>query len=204
METWRSIAKGPAAVVDSPVLERFSRSVLAGLAEGKAVEIDGLGTFYPHPAGFRFAPHTRPAIFIAYGAEDRHAAAALYLAFERAGFSPWMDSKKLLPGQNWARALEAAIETSDFCVPCFSSRSVDKRGGFQAEIRYALDCARRVPLEEIFLVPVRLDACRVPRSIQREWQYVDLFPDWAFGVARVLSAIRAEWELRRDRRFMAR
>jgi hypothetical protein len=59
-------------------------------------------------------------------------------------------------------------------------------------------------LEEIFLVPVRLDACRVPRSIQREWQYVDLFPDWACGVARVLSAIRAEWELRRDRRFMAR
>ena len=129
---------------------------------------------------------------------------AIYLAFEHAGFSPWMDSKKLLPGQNWARALEAAIETSDFCVPCFSSRSVARRGGFQAEIRYALDCARRVPLDEIFLVPVRLDACRVPRSIQREWQYVDLFPDWACGVARVVSAIRAEWELRRDRRFTAR
>ena len=117
-------------MIDSPVLERFSRAVLSGLAAGKAVEIDGLGTFYPHPvAGFRFAPHTRPAIFIAYGAEDSEAAAALYLAFERAGFSPWMDSKKLLPGQNWARALEAAIETSDFCVPCFSSRSVARRGG---------------------------------------------------------------------------
>jgi len=38
-------------------------------------------------------------------------------------------------------------------------------GGFQAEIRYALDCARRIPLDEIFVVPVRLDACRVPRSI---------------------------------------
>jgi hypothetical protein len=192
-------------VLDSPLLEVFSRAVLAGLAEGKAVEIDGLGTFYPHPgSGFRFVPHTRPAIFIAYGAEDQEAAAALYLAFQRAGFSPWMDCKKLLPGQNWARALEAAIETSDFCVPCFSSRSVDKRGGFQAEIRYALDCARRVPLEEIFLVPVRLDACRVPRSVQREWQYVDLFPDWTAGVARVVFTIRAEWERRRERRFPAR
>jgi len=191
-------------MIDSPVLERFSQAVLAGLAEGKVVEIDGLGTFYPHPAGFRFAPHTRPAVFIAYSAEDCVAAAALYQVFERAGFSPWMDSKKLLPGQNWARALEAAIETSDFCVPCFSTRSVAKRGGFQAEIRYALDCARRVPLEEIFLVPVRLDACRVPRSIQREWQYVDLFPDWASGVVQVVAAIRAEWELRRDRRFLIR
>ena len=192
-------------MTDSPVLERFSRAVLAGLTEGKPVEIDGLGTFYPHPAlGFRFAPLTRPAIFIAYAAEDQAAAAALYQAFESAGFSPWMDSKKLLPGQNWARALEAAIETSDFCVPCFSSRSVAKRGGFQAEIRYALDCAHRVPIEEIFLLPVRLDACPVPRSIQREWQYVDLFPDWASGVARVVSAIRAEWELRRDRRYLVR
>ena len=192
-------------MTDSPVLERFSRAVLKGLAEGKAVEIDGLGTFYPHPtAGFRFAPFTRPSIFIAYGTEDRAAAAALYLAFERAGFSPWMDAKKLLPGQNWARALEAAIETSDFFVACFSSRSAAKRGGFHAEIRYALDCARRIPLEEIFLLPVRLDSCRVPRSIQREWQYVDLFPDWTAGVARLTATIRAEWQVRRDRRFMAR
>ena len=192
-------------MVDSPVLEKFSRAVLRGLAEGKAVEVDGLGTFYPDPAaGFRFAPHTQPTIFIAYGAEDQAAVASLYQVFERAGFSPWMDCKKLLPGQNWARALEAAIETSDFFVPCFSSRSVDKRGGFQAEIRYALDCARRVPLEEIYLVPVRLDACRVPRSVQREWQYIDLFPDWAGGVARLVAAIRTEWQQRRDRRFMAR
>ena len=192
-------------MTDSPLLERFSRAVLAGLAEGKPVEIEGLGTFYPHPtAGFRFAPHTRPAIFIAYGTEDRDAADALFQAFERAGFSPWMDEKKLLPGQNWARALEAAIETSDFFVPCFSSRSMAKRGGFHAEIRYALDCARRVPLEEIYLVPVRLDACRVPRSIQREWQYIDLFPDWTAGIARLIGAIRAEWQLRRDHRFMAR
>jgi hypothetical protein len=33
---------------------------------------------------------------------------------------------------------------------------------------------------------------------------VDLFPDWATGVAKVVAAIRAEWELRRDRRFLAR
>jgi hypothetical protein len=205
MATWGSSAKGRPAVIESPVLERFSHAVMAGLAEGMVVEIDGLGTFYPHPAtGFLFAPHTRPAIFIAYGTEDRDAASALYETFDRAGFSPWMDSKKLLPGQNWARALEAAIETSDFCVPCFSSRTVARRGGFQAEIRYALDCARGVPIEEIFLVPVRLDTCRVPRSIQRECQYVDLFPDWATGVAKVVAAIRAEWELRRDRRFLAR
>jgi hypothetical protein len=88
----------------------------------------------------------------------------LYDALEGAGFRPWMDVRRLLPGQNWPRA----IETSNFFPACFSTNSVNKRGGFQAEIRYVLDCARRSPLDEVFVVPVRLDACRVPRTIQSE------------------------------------
>ena len=89
-----------------------------------------------------------------------------------------MDVRKLLAGQNWPRAIEAAIESSDFFVACFSGKSVRKKGGFQSEIRYALDCARQVPLDEIYIVPVRLDDCAVPRTIQHELQYIDLFPDW--------------------------
>ena len=99
---------------------------------------------------------------------------------------------KLLPGQNWPRAIESAIETSDFFIACFSENSVGKRGGFQAEIRYALDCARRVPLDEIFLVPVRLDDCRVPRPIRNELQYIDLFPDWTLGVRRLIGLLLRE------------
>ena len=113
------------------------------------------------------------------------------------GFNPWMDIRKLLPGQNWPRAIENAIEIADFFVACFSSTSVNKRGGFQAEIRYALDCARRAPLDDIFMVPVRLDACRVPRAIQREIQYLDLYPDWPKGVRRLAATLQTEW-LRRS------
>ena len=36
-------------------------------------------------------------------------------------------------------------------MPCFSARSVGKKGGFQAELRYALDCARRIPLDGVYL-----------------------------------------------------
>jgi hypothetical protein len=100
--------------------------------------------------------------------------------------------RKLLPGQNWPRAIESAIETSDFFVACFSENSVHKTGGFQSEVRYALDCARRVPLDEIFVVPLRLDGCRVPRSIQREFQYVDFFPDWSRGIRRLVTMMRRQ------------
>jgi hypothetical protein len=182
---------------DCSPMGQLTRVVVQALARGRAVEIDGLGTFYPDAeAGVRFEAAIRPQVFIAYVKEDRQAAECLYEAVERAGFSPWMDTRKLLPGQNWPRAIEAAIESSDFFVPCFSTRSVNKRGGFQAEIRYAMDCARRVPLEEIFVLPVRLDECRVPRSIQRELQYIDLFPGWNGGCRQLVTTMRREVEKR--------
>jgi len=180
----------------SPV-QQLAQVVVRGLAEGKTIEIDGLGVFYPDPVrGFCFEARTLPQVFIAYVKEDQPSAEKLHDSLESAGFSPWMDVRKLMPGQNWARAIETAIETSAFFLPCFSSNSVSKWGGFQAEIRYALDCARRVPLDEIFIVPLRLDSCRVPRPIQRELQYIDLFPDWSSGLRHLVFTIRRELKRR--------
>jgi hypothetical protein len=170
--------------------DQIAELVRQCLQEGKSVEIDGLGTFRPSAGrGFRFWPNRLPKVFLAYVAEDAAAVDHLYDACEESGFSAWMDRRKLLPGQNWPRAIEEAIETSDFFVPCFSRNSVSKKGGFQAEIRYALDCARRVPLDEVFIVPVRLNDCRVPARIQKELQYIDLFPRWGSGLRRLFSVM---------------
>jgi hypothetical protein len=178
---------------DSSIAEQVADVVIKGLAQGKVVEIEGLGSFVPDKVhGFRFEPRRLPQIFLAYGKEDAPKVRRLYDALEAVGFSPWMDERKLLPGQNWPRAIESAIETSDFFLACYSENSVNKKGGFHADIRYALDCARQVPLEDIYIVPVRLGACRVPRSIQRELQYVDLFPDWIDGLARLVTTLRHE------------
>jgi hypothetical protein len=175
-----------------PATAQLARVVIRGLAAGQAVEIDGLGVFHPDPVkGVRFEPPA-PRVFLAHVREDQQAAARLCDDLAEAGFSPWIDARNLLPGQNWPRAIESAIETSDFFVACFSTRSAAKRGGFQAEIRYALDCAQRIPLEEIFIVPLRLNACRVPRVIERELQYVDLFPDWGKGARRLTAMMRRE------------
>ena len=81
---------------------------------------------------------------------------------------------------------------ADYVVLCFSTYSVRKKGGFQAEIRYALDCASRVPLDQIFLVPVRLDCCPVPPQISRIVQYVDLFPDFQGGFRRILRVLKRQ------------
>jgi TIR domain len=177
-------------MTDSSPARELAQIVIRALSRGSAVEIDGLGIFYPDAAqGCRFEPRL-PQVFLAYVEEDRQSVEWLHAALEAEGFSLWMDVRKLLPGQNWPRAIEGAIETSDFFVACLSSQSVTKRGGFQAEIRYAMDCARRTPLDEVFIIPVRLDGCRVPRVLQRELHYIDLFPDRERGLRRLAAAMR--------------
>jgi len=171
-------------------IRQVARILREALENGRAVEIDGLGTFLPgRERGFRFVAQTKPRVFIAYVEEDLAFVKKLYDVFAKRGLRPWLDKKKLLPGQNWPRAIETAIETSDFFVACFSGRSTTKRGAFQSELRYALTCAARIPLDEIFFIPIRLEHCVVPGRISKQLQYIDLFPDWQLGVNKVLAVM---------------
>src|SRR5581483_7233601 len=116
-----SAGREVSAVADRESLEQVAQVVIRGLTAGRAVEIDGLGVFYPDKTQFfRFEPRRLPQVFLAYVVEDREQVERLYDWLAGAGFSPWMDTRKLLPGQNWPRAIESAIEASDFFVPCFS------------------------------------------------------------------------------------
>ncbi len=177
--------------------EQVALIVRRCLENGGRVDIDGLGSFLPDPGlGFAFLPQTRPKVFMAYVVEDAALADRLFGDFRAAGFDPWLDRKRLLPGQNWPRAIDQAIGVSDFFIACLSSRSVSKRGRFQAELRYALDCASRALLDEVFFIPVRLEECHVPPRIAQEFQYVDLFPDWASGFRRIVRVMRAKQRAR--------
>jgi len=167
------------------------------LTEGIDVELDGLGVFRHTDAGLVFVPAAGPRVFIAYVREDYAAAAKLYEALEAAGLQPWLDAEKLLPGQNWRGGVERAIDNSDFFIACFSSKSVRKRGQFPYEVRYALRTADRMPLDDVFILPVCLAECAVPSRIAWHVQSVDLFPDWDAGIERLLEMLRREIRRRR-------
>jgi len=170
---------------------QVARIVRRCLEEGNSVEIDGLGVFRPCQNGaFEFVADVKPRVFIAYVEEDLPRVQRLFDQLAANGFDPWLDKRKLLPGQNWPRSIERAIDVSDFFLACFSRHGVTKRGHFHSELRYALDCAARLPLDEVYFIPIRLDECPVPAHIAQEIQYVDLFPDWDKGVARILGVMR--------------
>lgn len=169
------------------------------------MDIEGLGAFKPDGAGgYLFLGETKPQVFLAYAVEDLPFAGKLFEALAKHGFEPWLDKRKLLPGQNWPRAIERAIEASSFFVACMSHRSVTKRGRFHADMRYALDCASMQPLGETYFIPVRLDDCEVPAEIQRSFQYLDLYPDWGKGVQHLIDVMRQQERKQRRRNLKPR
>jgi hypothetical protein len=169
------------------------------LREGAPIEIDGLGKFELDQEEVVFRPNNRIRVFLSYAKEDRATVKKLYDELQKAGFEPWMDVAKLMPGQDWPRVIQQAIDVTDFILVNFSHRSVGKRGHFQCELRHALEAAERMPLGEIFLVPVRLSECDVPNEIARTTQYIDLFPDHETGFKALTNMMTAQALKRRKK-----
>jgi hypothetical protein len=169
------------------------------LRKGFPVEIDGLGTFRVNADGGLEFGSAAPRVFIAYVVEDLARVERLCDALASAGYDPWLDRRKLMPGQDWPRAIERALSVSDFIVPCFSDRALRKRGQFQRELRLALEYASQMPLDDVLVMPVRFEDCELPRRIRATFQYVDLFPDWNAGLRRLIDAIHDEAEIRANR-----
>lgn len=172
-------------------MRHLTQLVRQCLTDYGSVNIVGLGEFRKAGDGeLRFIADRSTKVFVSYVVEDRRA--ALRLARDLAGrcFDAWIDQQRLIAGQNWPRAIKSAIQMADFFVPLFSKHSVLKPGQFQAELRYALDCtAARAP-DERFVIPVRLEECRVPPEVASYIQYVDLFPDWDKGMTKLVRALR--------------
>lgn len=135
-------------------------------------------------------------VFLCHASQDKPVVRELYqrlLAEE--WIDPWLDEEKLLPGQDWDLAIEYAVEGADAVIVCLSKNSVNKEGYVQRELRYVLDLALEKPEGKIFIIPLRLEDCQIPRRL-RSWQYADYFPygrrSWAYQ--KLLLALRKNKE----------
>ncbi|MGA7192990.1 MAG: toll/interleukin-1 receptor domain-containing protein [Anaerolineales bacterium] len=114
-------------------------------------------------------------VFLCHASQDKPVVRELSRRLVGEGWiDTWVDEKKLLPGQDWRTEIEEAVETSDIVIICLSTNSVTKEGFVQKELRYAREIAFEKPEETIFLVPLRLDDCSVPRGL-RFYQWGDYF-----------------------------
>jgi hypothetical protein len=130
-------------------------------------------------------------VFISYGHEDISSAVRLYQDLERAGLTPWLDKEKLLPGQKWEPAIKKAIRDSRYFIALLSSNSVSRKGFVNKEITEALELLDEYPESDVFLIPVRLDECQPSHQKLSDLHWVDMFPSWEKGLAKILGSLPA-------------
>jgi len=133
-----------------------------------------------------------PTIFLSYARQDRKGIEALYKRLSNAGFKPWMD-KDILPGERWENRIQQAMRSADFFLACLTANSVDKRGFLQKEIKFALDIAKEMLDEDIYIIPLRLEDCTVPDSLSG-FQWVDFFEET--GWPQLVKALQVGMERR--------
>lgn len=126
-------------------------------------------------------------VFITYAYEDRTKVKQLYNMLQSEGFDAWLDSERVLPGQDWELEIRKAIESSDAIVICLTTNAIQKAGYVQKELRLALSVAEERPEGTIFIIPVRLDDSPIPHSL-RHWQFIDLFSE--VGATKLIKSLK--------------
>jgi hypothetical protein len=131
-------------------------------------------------------------VFLCHSSNDKPAVRELYQRLKNEGWiDPWLDEEKLFPGQDWDLEIEKAVEAADAVIVFLSNNSVTKEGYVQRELRFVLRIADFKPEGTVFVIPVRLDDCPMPRRLSM-WQYLDYFPEervnWA--CQRLLSSLK--------------
>src|SRR5262249_3118172 len=129
-------------------------------------------------------------IFISYAREDERTALQVFTELVSAGFKPWFDRKNLDPGSQWGVEIPKAIKSSDVFLALVSSKSLNKDGYVQREVRLAFAVLDDLPIGQTFVIPARLDDCRPEDQRLREATWVDLFPSLKDGVRSIAAAVR--------------
>lgn len=127
-------------------------------------------------------------IFLSYAREDRAQVENYYEQLLAEHFEPWMDFKKILPGQNWEYEIDRALNDANVIIALLSKNSISKRGFVQREANFALDRLKHKLPTDIYFIPVLLEPCEVPSHIASRIQYIDITMPNAWD--QVLASLR--------------
>ena len=130
-------------------------------------------------------------VFLCHASGDKPVVHQLYKYLCNDGVDAWLDSEKLIPGQKWQLEIPKAVRSSDVVIVCLSERSTNKEGYISKEIEFALDIADKQPEGTIFVIPARLEECRVPERLNN-YQWVNLFESQGYNRLIVALGIRAK------------
>ena len=113
-------------------------------------------------------------IFLIYAHGDKEMVRKLHQRLIRDGINAWLDAQNLQPGQDWQHEIRRAILHSDLVLVCLT-RGFDRQPGYRhEELKIALEKAKLFEDEKVFIIPVRLEECKMPDALSHLHR-VDLF-----------------------------
>jgi hypothetical protein len=126
-------------------------------------------------------------IFLIYAHGDKEMVRKLHQRLIRDGINAWLDMQNLQPGQDWQHTIRRAILHSDLVLVCLT-RGFDKQPGYRhEELKIALQKAKLLEDENIFIIPVRLEECKMPATLSHLHR-VDIFEPG--GYKKLIRALR--------------
>lgn len=126
-------------------------------------------------------------IFLLHAHADREFVLKLFQRMQKEGVDAWLDSERLVPGQDWRSEIRNALLKCEVVVVCLSRAFDQKQGYRHEELKLALEKANLLPVDEVFIIPARLEECEVPESL-RHLHRVDLFK--AGGFKKLMGALK--------------
>ena len=129
--------------------------------------------------------------FLCHSSDDKPSVRKLYEQLRQDNVDPWLDEENLLGGQDWQMEIQKAVRSADVVIVCLSRNSVSREGYIQKEIKSALDKAEEKPEGTIYIIPLRIENCRVPNRLKR-WQWLNLYQQKGYKKLIKTLATRAD------------
>jgi len=115
--------------------------------------------------GFPVNGSTVFRVFLAHSKEDKSLVREIFFLLRLDGFLSWLDEESLVAGQNWEFEIKKAVQSSHAVALFISPSGVDRAGYLHKEISLAVDVAEQQPEGAIYLIPIRLGECEMPRRL---------------------------------------
>lgn len=130
----------------------------------------------------------KPLVFLSYSRKDKERVAAIRRRLESSGVQTWLDEKDITGGE-WRTDIKRGLRRAQFLLACLSRNTEERGEVLQYEFDSALEIQRERLEGDVFLIPVRLEPCEVPESLQH-LQYFDLYEP--AGWDRLIKALRTK------------
>ena len=124
------------------------------------------------------------SIFISFASQDQKVASTLCKALESRGFSCWIATRDIAPGENFQIAIVRAIRTAKIMLLVFTGNSNNSE-------EMAKELALASQSRQI-VVPLLIDDVRPNDAFSYEFatrQWIDFFSDWETAIEQLAQRI---------------